>query len=51
MRVLLAAEWWQYAYNQLETALNTRERMIQFGAVGACLALFVIWYRKPSAQR
>jgi hypothetical protein len=45
-RPVLAAEWWQQAYNQLETALGNRERMIQFGAVGMCLALLVIWYRK-----
>jgi hypothetical protein len=43
----LALSWWEQILNQFETALTSRQRMIQFGAVGMLLALFIIWYRKP----
>ena len=44
--LLLVASWWQDAYGQLESFLGTRQRMLQFGAVGMGLALFIIWYRR-----
>jgi hypothetical protein len=42
----LAAGWWQETYGRLESFLNTRQRMLQFGAVAMGLALFIIWYRR-----
>jgi hypothetical protein len=48
-QVAMAAmsDWWHEIYGPIEKALGSRQGMLQFGAVGMVLALFIIWYRKP----
>ncbi len=43
----LAASWWDEIYGPIENALSSRETMVQFGAVGVLVGLFIIWYRRP----
>jgi hypothetical protein len=38
---------WRKYYLPIQSALGSRQRMIQFGAVGMSIALFIIWYRQP----
>jgi hypothetical protein len=50
---LVAATWsdrWHQFYHPVERALASRQRMLQFGAVGMMIALFIIWYRQPRGQ-
>jgi hypothetical protein len=42
----LADGWWSEIYGPIETALSRRESMVQFGAVGVLIGLFIIWYRR-----
>jgi hypothetical protein len=42
----LAEGWWDEFYGSVETALSRRETMVQFGAVGVLIGLFIIWYRR-----
>ena len=41
------ADWWEEIYGPIENALSRRETMVQFGAVGVLIGLFIIWYRRP----
>jgi hypothetical protein len=41
---------WHQFYHPIERGLASRQRMLQFGAVGMTLALFIIWYRQPRGQ-
>jgi hypothetical protein len=43
----LAESWWDEIYGPIETTLSRREAMVQFGAVGVIIGLFIIWYRRP----
>jgi len=43
----LADGWWDDIYGPIENALSRRETMVQFGAVGVLIGLFIIWYRRP----
>jgi hypothetical protein len=43
----LAEGWWEEIYGPIENALSSRETMVQFGAVGVLIGLFIIWYRRP----
>jgi hypothetical protein len=47
VQVPLAEGWWDEFYGSVETALSRRESMVQFGAVGVLIGLFIIWYRRP----
>jgi hypothetical protein len=42
----LADGWWEEIYGPIENALSSRETMVQFGAVGVLIGLFIIWYRR-----
>jgi hypothetical protein len=42
----LADGWWDEIYGPIENALSRRETMVQFGAVGVLIGLFIIWYRR-----
>jgi hypothetical protein len=42
----LAEGWWDEVYGPIENALSRRETMVQFGAVGVLIGLFIIWYRR-----
>jgi hypothetical protein len=44
---VLAKSWFQQILGPIEHALGTRQAMLQFGAVGMALGLFIIWYRRP----
>lgn len=45
--LLAESRWsWRKLYNPLETALSSRARMIQFGIIGMCIALYIIVWRK-----
>ena len=43
----LASTWFDKAYSQFVSFLGSKDRMLQFGAVGMALGLFIIWYRRP----
>jgi hypothetical protein len=43
---LVAMEWWDKVYHAFETSVNSRQGMLQFGAVGMLVALYIIWYRR-----
>ncbi|MFL5242741.1 MAG: hypothetical protein ACJ8FY_11590 [Gemmataceae bacterium] len=44
---LIAGSWsWNQIFSPIRSILGNRARMIQFGAIGCCLALYIIWWRK-----
>src|SRR5262249_11351197 len=44
---LLAERWsWAKVYSAMENGLSSRRRMVQFGALAMCLALYIIWWRR-----
>ncbi|HEV3237077.1 MAG TPA: hypothetical protein VGZ25_08820 [Gemmataceae bacterium] len=44
---LIADGWtWGQAFSPVKSALASRARMLQFGAIGCCIALYIIWWRK-----
>ena len=45
--LLLADGWtWSSIYSTIETFLGSQRRMFQVGAIGMCIALYVIWMRR-----
>jgi hypothetical protein len=42
----LIAWTWSQIFSPIRTILGSRARMIQFGAIGCCIALYIIWWRK-----
>jgi hypothetical protein len=44
---LIADGWtWSQFFSPIKTILGSRARMLQFGAIGCCIALYIIWWRK-----
>jgi hypothetical protein len=39
---LIADSW----FGPIKSALSSRTRMLQFGAIACCIALYIIWWRK-----
>lgn len=37
---------WSQIFSPIRSILGNRARMIQFGAIGCCIALYIIWWRK-----
>jgi hypothetical protein len=45
--VAQSTKWtWRKLYAPLESGLASRRRMLQFGIIGMCLALYIIVWRK-----
>jgi hypothetical protein len=43
---LVLGNWLSSLFSKLESWLSDQKHMIQFGAIGMVIALFIIWWRK-----
>jgi len=44
---VVAEGWsWRKLYAPVEGGLASKRRMLQFGVIGMCVALYIIWWRR-----